>query len=174
MLWVWATSFSFHSFCSIYLCLCMECICSLMLSSLSQPCASMSFSTRGTVMRCTCLRPTWHMLWGSTTARRTRLFPSRQYRLCFFFYLYVFASASKARFFVPTCRSANIHTYNETPRISFYMAVSRPSSSEYIPKSDLEAAIRWDSISLSLTILKSSWWQRWSFSVELVRIRYFC
>lgn len=64
------------------------------------------------------------------------------YPFAFFFYLYVFASASKARFFVPTCRSANIHTYNETPRISFYMAASRPSSSEYIPKSDLEAAIR--------------------------------
>ncbi|KAM7424399.1 hypothetical protein PAMA_000645 [Pampus argenteus] len=39
--------------------------------------------------------------------------------------------------------SENIRTYDETPRISFYIVATNPNSpSEYIPKGDLEAAIR--------------------------------
>uniref|UniRef100_A0A4W6CJV1 Angiotensin-converting enzyme n=1 Tax=Lates calcarifer TaxID=8187 RepID=A0A4W6CJV1_LATCA len=39
--------------------------------------------------------------------------------------------------------SENVLTYKETPRISFYMVVTNPASpSNYIPKSDVEAAIR--------------------------------
>ncbi|GAA6218829.1 angiotensin-converting enzyme 2 [Lates japonicus] len=39
--------------------------------------------------------------------------------------------------------SENVLTYEETPRISFYMVVTNPASpSNYIPKSDVEAAIR--------------------------------
>ncbi|KAL6112858.1 ace2 [Pungitius sinensis] len=37
----------------------------------------------------------------------------------------------------------NIHVYKETPRISFYMAVTNPASpATYIPKADVEAAVR--------------------------------
>ncbi|KAM8895228.1 angiotensin-converting enzyme 2 isoform 2-T2 [Spinachia spinachia] len=43
----------------------------------------------------------------------------------------------------PAFRVENIHVYKETPRISFYMAVTNPASpSTYIPKVDVEAAIR--------------------------------
>lgn len=47
-------------------------------------------------------------------------------------------------FSVYTCRSENVRTYKETPRISFYMVVTNPATpSIYIPKGDVEAAIRW-------------------------------
>lgn len=43
-----------------------------------------------------------------------------------------------------TCRSENVLTYKETPRISFFILVTNPvTPSMYIPKKDLEAAIRW-------------------------------
>lgn len=48
--------------------------------------STMCFSTPGMPMSFTCSRPTLLMPWGSTTARRTRLFLSRQYEvdiLCF-------------------------------------------------------------------------------------------
>ncbi|XP_062268927.1 angiotensin-converting enzyme 2 [Platichthys flesus] len=38
--------------------------------------------------------------------------------------------------------SENVHTFNETERISFYIMVTKPKTTVYIPKSDLEAAIR--------------------------------
>ncbi|KAE8297480.1 Angiotensin-converting enzyme 2 [Larimichthys crocea] len=39
--------------------------------------------------------------------------------------------------------SEDIHAYNDTPRISFYIAVTKPGNpSIYIPKGDVEAAIR--------------------------------
>ncbi|XP_017295385.1 angiotensin-converting enzyme 2 [Kryptolebias marmoratus] len=39
--------------------------------------------------------------------------------------------------------SQNVHTFQETPRISFYIAVTNPENpSVYVPKADVEAAIR--------------------------------
>lgn len=41
------------------------------------------------------------------------------------------------------CRAENVGAYLETPRISFYIAVTNPKNlTEYIPKSDVEDAIR--------------------------------
>lgn len=44
-----------------------------------------------------------------------------------------------------TLRSENIQAYKETPRISFYFLVTNPGNpTTFIPKADVEAAIRYD------------------------------
>lgn len=46
-----------------------------------------------------------------------------------------------------TCSAEHVHIDNVTQRISFYMAATNPQTrSDYIPKSDLEAAIQWVNI----------------------------
>lgn len=50
-------------------------------------------------------------------------------------------------FFTFTTRAENIITYEETPRISFDMLATHPGNpSTYIPKSDMEAAVRLDTL----------------------------
>lgn len=116
----------------------------------------MCFSIPGTTTSASCSRPTLHMLWGSTTAKRTRPFPSRQYRLpdktyedtlCFVFLWLSFVTTFVWQLFsVCTFRSENIIMYDDTPRISFYIAVTNPAShSVYISRDVVEAAIRWAS-----------------------------
>lgn len=49
-----------------------------------------------------------------------------------------------SRFSFFTCRTANILSYEETRRVSFYIVVTNPTTpTSYIPKTDVEAAIRW-------------------------------
>lgn len=53
--------------------------------------------------------------------------------------------------FVCLRRPENVLTYKETPRISFYMVISNPKNpTVYIPKGDVEAAIRWERTSFSI------------------------
>lgn len=47
-------------------------------------------------------------------------------------------------FLTHTCSAEHVHANDVTQRISFYIAATNPQNhSEYIPKSDLEAAIQW-------------------------------
>lgn len=114
--------------------------------------AKMCFSIPGTPTSCSCSRPTLRMLWGSTTAKRTRYFSSRQYLpnqiYTYRYFMLVFLWLSFVTtfvwelFLVCTCRPENVLTYKETPRISFYIVVTNPANpSVYIPKDDVEAAI---------------------------------
>lgn len=73
--------------------------------------------------------------------------PSLVWKQIFFmlcFHLCLLCPFVEELFLLCTGRAENIQVYKETPRISFYMAATNPASpSMYIPKGDVEAAIRW-------------------------------
>lgn len=109
------------------------------------------FSTRGTTTSCSFSEPLWLMPWGSTTVSRTRPWTSRKFQDSSPSFSILLAGLWNALrmftcecFLTCTCRAEHVQVEDVTQRISFYIAATNPQTrSEYIPKTDLEAAIQW-------------------------------